>query len=73
MTPECQSGRSEEHEQWADDDVLLWPSGVLEFRVFAIESGEEVATEHHEVHGNEELVAVLRRVVELMAAAEAAR
>ena len=53
--------------------VLLWPSGMLEFRVFAVESGEEVATEHHEVHGSDELVVVLRKVAELLAATEAAR
>ena len=53
--------------------VLLWPSGMLEFRVLAVESGEDLATEYHEVQANDELVGVLRKVAELMATAEAAR
>ena len=52
--------------------VLLWSSGMLELRVVAVESGEEVTTENHQVQDEDELAEVLRRVEALVAATDAA-
>lgn len=52
--------------------VLLWPSGMLELRVVAVESSEEVATENHEVQDEHELAEVLRRAEMLVATTDAA-
>jgi hypothetical protein len=51
--------------------VILWPTGMLELRVMAVESGDEVATESHQVRDAAELAAVLRRVEELVARTQA--
>jgi hypothetical protein len=53
--------------------VLLWPSGMLEFRVIAVESSEEAATESREIRTIDDLASVLRSVELMILAAEGFR
>lgn len=53
--------------------VLLWPTGSLEVRVVAIASGEAVATESHEMLGEDGLTELLAHTQRLLNKTQASR